>query len=47
MLRDLGVTWAAMELEQEPHARTGCVLLRASEQLIETLEENQVKCIIN
>ncbi|KAF6202116.1 hypothetical protein GE061_004514 [Apolygus lucorum] len=43
MLRDLGVTWAAMELEQEPHVRTGCVLLRASEQLIETLEENQVQ----
>ncbi|XP_024080370.1 dynein beta chain, ciliary isoform X1 [Cimex lectularius] len=43
MLRELGVTWSAMELEQEPHPRTGCILLRASEQLIETLEENQVQ----
>lgn len=42
MLRELGVTWAAMEFEQEIHPRTGCVLLRTSEQLIETLEENQV-----
>jgi dynein heavy chain len=31
-----------MEFEQEIHARTGCSLLRASEELIETLEENQV-----
>ena len=42
MLRELGITWSAMELEQEEHARTGVTLLRASEQLIETLEENQV-----
>lgn len=45
MLRELGTTWSAMEFEQEEHARTGVVLLRASEQLIETLEQNQV-CII-
>jgi hypothetical protein len=31
-----------MEFEQELHARTGRSLLRASEELIETLEENQV-----
>jgi hypothetical protein len=31
-----------MEFEQEIYARTGCSLLRASEELIETLEENQV-----
>jgi hypothetical protein len=31
-----------MEFEQETHARTGCSLLRASEELIETLEDNQV-----
>ncbi|XP_014280457.2 dynein beta chain, ciliary [Halyomorpha halys] len=43
MLRELGVTWSAMELEQEEHVRTGIILLRASEQLIETLEENQVQ----
>lgn len=42
MLRELQTTWAAMEFYQETHGRTGCSLLRASEKLIETLEENQV-----
>lgn len=41
-LRDLQTTWSSMEFEQETHARTGCSLLRASEELIETLEDNQV-----
>lgn len=44
MLRELQTTWAAMEFYQETHSRTGCSLLRASEKLIETLEENQVGC---
>lgn len=42
VLKDLDTTWKGMEFEQEVHTRTGCVLLRASEELIETLEENQV-----
>jgi len=42
VLRDLHVTWSTLEFEQEKHARTGCMLLRASEELIETLEDNQV-----
>ncbi|KAL1130935.1 hypothetical protein AAG570_012176 [Ranatra chinensis] len=42
-LRELGITWSTMEFEQEHHTRTGCILLKASEQLIETLEENQVQ----
>lgn len=41
-LRDLQTTWSVMEFEQEIHSRTGCSLLRASEELIETLEDNQV-----
>lgn len=41
-LRELNITWSNMEFEKEPHSRTGAVLLRASEELIETLEENQV-----
>jgi dynein heavy chain len=41
-LRDLQTTWSVMEFEQEIHTRTGCSLLRASEELIETLEDNQV-----
>lgn len=42
VLRDLNTTWSKMEFEQEKHPRTGCILLRASEELIETLEDNQV-----
>lgn len=42
ILRDLNTTWSVMEFEHEIHSRTGCSLLKASEELIETLEENQV-----
>ncbi|XP_015596133.2 dynein beta chain, ciliary [Cephus cinctus] len=42
-LRELNVTWSGMEFEKEIHPRTGASLLRASEELIETLEENQVQ----
>lgn len=42
VLKDLHTTWSHMEFEQEVHSRTQCTLLRASEELIETLEENQV-----
>lgn len=41
-LRELNITWSGMEFEKEDHPRTGAILLRASEELIETLEENQV-----
>ena len=43
ILRELDNTWSRMEFEREVHSRTNHVLLRASEELIETLEENQVK----
>lgn len=43
ILRDLNTTWSTMEFENEIHTRTGCKLLRANEELIETLEENQVQ----
>lgn len=42
ILRDLNTTWAVMEFDSEIHARTSCRLLKTSEELIETLEENQV-----
>lgn len=42
VLKDLNTTWSNLEFEQEIHTRTQCTLLRASEELIETLEENQV-----
>jgi dynein heavy chain len=41
-LRELRVTWSRMEFDKEVQPRTGAILLRASEELIETLEENQV-----
>ncbi len=43
MLKELEITWSAMEFQHEVHARTGHTLLRTSEELIETLEENQVQ----
>ena len=43
MIKDLNSTWMNMEFEHEEHKRTGMMLLRASEDLIETLEENQVQ----
>lgn len=42
-MKELNVTWSKMEFEREIHARTGATLIRASEELIETLEENQVR----
>ncbi len=41
-LKEMEVTWAQMEFETEVHKRTGLALLKSSEELIETLEENQV-----
>ena len=41
-LRELEATWATLELGKEEHARTGLTLLKASDDLIATLEDNQV-----
>ncbi|KAL1493068.1 hypothetical protein ABEB36_011203 [Hypothenemus hampei] len=43
VLRDLNATWSLMEFQHEIHPRTGCILLRVNEELIETLEDNQVQ----
>ena len=42
MLRDLEQNWKNMEFDYEDH-ESGYKLLRASEELVETLEENQVQ----
>lgn len=42
-LKELDAVWSQMEFETEIHDRTKLKLLRASEELIETLEENQVQ----
>ncbi|TMW47086.1 hypothetical protein DOY81_007829 [Sarcophaga bullata] len=41
VLNDLKNTWATMEFQNEAHERTGLKLLKASEELVEVLEENQ------
>ncbi|KAF1507297.1 Dynein heavy chain 17, axonemal, partial [Eudyptula minor] len=43
VLNTLDATWATMQFEHEPHARTGIVLLKSDEVLIEMLEDNQVQ----
>ncbi|CAL8088370.1 unnamed protein product [Calicophoron daubneyi] len=43
VLNELNNTWKQMAFELEPHPRTSLTLLKASEELIETLEENQVQ----
>lgn len=40
--RELGVTWSNMEFDYEEHDRTKMNMPKASEDLIETLEDNQV-----
>ena len=42
-LGEMNVTWAQMDFDTEEHTRTGVMLLKSSEELIETLEENQVE----
>ena len=41
-LREFEGTWSQMEFEHEIHPRTKVGLLQSSEELIETLEDNQV-----
>lgn len=41
-MKELDKTWSEMEFEHEDHSRTGLKLLKTSEELIETLEDNQV-----
>lgn len=43
ILGELDVTWSSMEFEYEKHHRTQISLLKSSEELIETLEDNQVQ----
>uniref|UniRef100_A0A8C3CT99 Dynein axonemal heavy chain 17 n=1 Tax=Cairina moschata TaxID=8855 RepID=A0A8C3CT99_CAIMO len=43
VLSTLNTTWATMQFEHEAHPRTGVMLLKSDETLIETLEDNQVQ----
>lgn len=43
VLSTLNTTWATMQFEHEAHPRTGIMLLKSDETLIETLEDNQVQ----
>ncbi|KAM9424094.1 dynein axonemal heavy chain 9 isoform 2-T2 [Pholidichthys leucotaenia] len=43
VLSELNSTWTGMQFQYEPHHRTKVPLLRTDEELIETLEDNQVQ----
>ncbi len=43
VLNELDATWTSMAFDFEPHPRTNIPLLKSSEELIETLEDNQVQ----
>lgn len=42
VLAEITQTWSVMSLSYETHSSTGIPLLKADENLIETLEDNQV-----
>ncbi|OQV20869.1 Dynein beta chain, ciliary [Hypsibius exemplaris] len=42
-LRELNTVWADLQFDLEVHHRTGIELIRLSEDIIETLEENQMQ----
>ncbi|KAM9371423.1 dynein axonemal heavy chain 9-like [Phaethornis superciliosus] len=43
VLKELKMTWRIMEFQYELHPRTNTPLLKSDEELIETLEDNQVQ----
>ena len=43
VLHELDITWVSMTIGTEFHSRTKTVLLAPSDELIELLEDNQVK----
>ncbi|KAM6297472.1 dynein axonemal heavy chain 17 [Aegotheles albertisi] len=43
VLNTLDTTWATMQFDYESHSRTGILLLKSDETLIEMLEDNQVQ----
>ncbi|XP_058845803.1 dynein axonemal heavy chain 17-like [Acipenser ruthenus] len=42
-LKELDNIWSTMVFGHEPHSRTGTMLLKSDEELVETLEDNQVQ----
>ena len=42
VLNGINEAWADMHFQHDIHQRTGVTLLKASDELIETLEDNQV-----
>ncbi len=47
ILGEIMQTWSMMSLSYETHTSTGTPLLKADENLIETLEDNQVTSCIS
>ena len=46
IVQEFDVTWAQMEFDHEKHYRTAVLLISASEEVIETLEDNQVSLLM-
>ena len=46
VLKELNGTWAMMQFEHGEHSRTKITIIKASEELIETLEDNQVHYLL-
>lgn len=46
VLNSINEAWSEMCFEHDKHPRTGVTLFRASDELIDTLEENQVQLFI-
>jgi dynein heavy chain len=42
VLNGINEAWADMNFDHDKHPRTGITMLKASDELIETLEEHQV-----
>jgi dynein heavy chain len=47
ILKDLNSIWAELQFQLEEHPRTKLLLLKISDEAIETLEENQVNRIFS
>ena len=43
LIKELDIQWKDMSFITEKHTRTGCSFYRATEEMIELLEENQVQ----
>ena len=46
IIKEMEIAWTTLKFDTEPHLRTKQSLLQPSDELMETLEDNQVKSTI-